>query len=396
MAMANFAPPSTVDFTDTYLTCRICFGAFQTPKTLTCLHTFCRDCLQKWINGRTDAYKRRGFTCPVCRQFATVANPTAGWADEIPTDFRLKAMLEDTSLADGSTDNTTRVRVKIPAPHRQFASFKTIEANTHTDTYRPRILDIVVLFQKDTDVTVVCDQTNACVKAFWFDAANKKEMRSVLGTAQNKENFPARLGKITEKNVVVSLYKTKKIIILDVGPQLTHNRTIDLGTFCWCLCAVKVETSSRMETRLAVSSSARDLSVVDLEGVAVTFMNVSFTGKTYLEEPHYLNTTPSGDVIVSDFGANSLICVSRDMKVQWRYKLDCPGGVCCDEEGFTYFADYRNYRVGLLSPSGEFVKTVLSSSDDVKWPTGVYYDRLSDRLYIAQSGGLIRIFQQIT
>ena len=285
--------------------------------------------------------------------------------------------------------------MKIPARHRNFEPCKTIEATSSSDTNKPRLLDIVVLFQKDTDVIVVCDQINACVKAFWFDVANNKEEKSEM-SVKDKKQFPVRVGKIHEKNVAVSLYKTMQILVLNVGPQLTLNRTIDLESPCWCLCVVESETSSRTETRLAVSASTMDLSVVDMDGVTVTHMNVTFSGNYYLKVPHYLHASPSGDVIVSDFGANSLVCVNQEKKVLWKHKLDCPGGVCCDQEGFIYFADYKNNAVGLLSPSGKVVKTVLSAGDDVKWPTSVYYDKLGDRLFVSQSGGLIRIFKQIT
>lgn len=50
-----------------YLTCAICFGPFDKPKALPCIHTFCLDCLRDYVTSR--GYESTGkFPCPVCRE----------------------------------------------------------------------------------------------------------------------------------------------------------------------------------------------------------------------------------------------------------------------------------------------------------------------------------------
>ena len=44
------------------LKCGICLELFQDPRSLPCLHTFCRDCLQRSLNEENHSLK-----CPVCR-----------------------------------------------------------------------------------------------------------------------------------------------------------------------------------------------------------------------------------------------------------------------------------------------------------------------------------------
>ena len=43
------------------ISCGICLNLFSDPRTLPCLHTFCRECLERELNGRET------LKCPVCR-----------------------------------------------------------------------------------------------------------------------------------------------------------------------------------------------------------------------------------------------------------------------------------------------------------------------------------------
>ncbi|ESO96930.1 hypothetical protein LOTGIDRAFT_115231, partial [Lottia gigantea] len=47
--------------TSNNLECSICCETFKTPKVLICGHTFCLDCLERYIGNRTTKFK-----CPVC------------------------------------------------------------------------------------------------------------------------------------------------------------------------------------------------------------------------------------------------------------------------------------------------------------------------------------------
>ncbi|XP_060573875.1 uncharacterized protein LOC132731676 [Ruditapes philippinarum] len=76
------------------LSCFLCAQYLNTPKNLTCNHTFCRSCLQQFcLSNATDT----GFPCPRCRSMVKVKDPTLPlleWADTIPTDHQLDKRLE--------------------------------------------------------------------------------------------------------------------------------------------------------------------------------------------------------------------------------------------------------------------------------------------------------------
>ena len=48
--------------TDDKLKCGICLELFQDPRSLPCLHTFCRECIQQSLLN-----DNRSLNCPVCR-----------------------------------------------------------------------------------------------------------------------------------------------------------------------------------------------------------------------------------------------------------------------------------------------------------------------------------------
>ena len=82
------------------VTCAICLDTFTDPKTITCLHTFCCDCLKKHAlisqrNGK--------FRCPECQ--AEVNLPEANCFDKLPSSFhhnRLLSLLAVRQSGDGN------------------------------------------------------------------------------------------------------------------------------------------------------------------------------------------------------------------------------------------------------------------------------------------------------
>ena len=47
------------------LECSVCLENFQTPKLLSCMHTFCEGCIEKLIENQA-------ITCPECRDITQV------------------------------------------------------------------------------------------------------------------------------------------------------------------------------------------------------------------------------------------------------------------------------------------------------------------------------------
>ena len=70
------------------VTCSICLDTYTEPKTISCLHTFCRECLER--HARVS--QRQGkFRCPECQ--AEIDLPHGNRFDRLPNSFFHKSLL---------------------------------------------------------------------------------------------------------------------------------------------------------------------------------------------------------------------------------------------------------------------------------------------------------------
>ena len=83
-----------------HVTCSICLDTFTDPKTITCLHTFCFECIKKHAlisqrNGK--------FRCPKCQ--AEVDLPEANRFDKLPTSFHHNSLLSVLAIRQSGKGN---------------------------------------------------------------------------------------------------------------------------------------------------------------------------------------------------------------------------------------------------------------------------------------------------
>ena len=73
------------------ITCSVCYELFTDPRTLPCLHTFCKLCIEKGIKTRLADVPVGFFECFLCR--AQVPLPAKG-TDGITANFSVKRLIE--------------------------------------------------------------------------------------------------------------------------------------------------------------------------------------------------------------------------------------------------------------------------------------------------------------
>ena len=79
-------------------------------------------------------------------------------------------------------------------------------------------------------------------------------------------------------------------------------------------------------------------------------------GSKVLVDPYYVTVTPQNNIVVTDTAAPNIKVISAEGKFLANYggygtKSDQvlqPYGVCCDDYGYTFVADNKNYRIHLL------------------------------------------------
>lgn len=97
------------------LKCSVCLNTYIIPKTLPCLHTFCKDCIEECIKKRPTAIgldlglSENEISCPNCRQVHTLPS---GGVDEIPTNFEIRGIIEVLQGNPISTHNASPFTTK--------------------------------------------------------------------------------------------------------------------------------------------------------------------------------------------------------------------------------------------------------------------------------------------
>ena len=97
--MAASAPPLLQYINEHVLECAICTEPFKEPKSLPCLHVFCKGCIKTYFQRNK---KGKQYSCPTCQEVHYLAN-TAGGVDSLRDAFLQKSLLEVSNLIQKKT-----------------------------------------------------------------------------------------------------------------------------------------------------------------------------------------------------------------------------------------------------------------------------------------------------
>ena len=111
-----------------FVVCELCRRRLRQPKTLPCLHSFCADCLKKYLKQAVSntTSPQRLITCPICLQ--TSEPPAAGRSveervDHLPTNEFLASYLEAVELKDSNRQCDTCSRQQKSSLAKQWCSY---------------------------------------------------------------------------------------------------------------------------------------------------------------------------------------------------------------------------------------------------------------------------------
>lgn len=115
------------------LTCSICLEIFSGPVVLSCSHSFCKDCLQKWWLGKETRI------CPVCKAVSESENPPLNLAlKNLCETFLLKKNQNDLSQSEAvCTEHSEKLKL-FCLDHQQPVCLVCRDSRRHTNhKFRP-------------------------------------------------------------------------------------------------------------------------------------------------------------------------------------------------------------------------------------------------------------------
>lgn len=108
--------------------CTICNQTFRTPKTLPCQHTFCEQCLNKFLQKKKS--KNQSLSCPRCMQvFERIQN-----IKELPVDLLIQSTMDLTRERSSSTRVATMTTTTAAAAKNTTTKTTSIATSTATST----------------------------------------------------------------------------------------------------------------------------------------------------------------------------------------------------------------------------------------------------------------------
>jgi hypothetical protein len=175
MAKTNFKS-STLQLADQindeFLTCKICYEPFKEPKSLSCLHTFCEQCIDQHVEAqRTYKYTDyREFACPICRKKTVI--PTGG-CRKLNDNFLVSSLSELLSAKQKSIRVPHCEICKLTTNVERVAALKCVECqklmcHTCSDTHkRMKITNNHNLYELETEKDIMCKtHSNEIVRFF--------------------------------------------------------------------------------------------------------------------------------------------------------------------------------------------------------------------------------------
>lgn len=181
---------------------------------------------------------------------------------------------------------------------------------------------------------------------------------------------PCYIIQIDSNTIAVSSRLARTILIRNksTGSIIT---TIDTSYDCW-----------------GISYYDNNLYAV-IEGSEVHVMSLTGEVKRIIQLPSYIirAITIDKDRLICTTNT-SIYCCSIDGEIMWKFEHQKYKSIRCvttDNEGNVYLTDDAMNCVVVVSEDGKHFGEILSESDSLAWPTGIYFDKTENILLVSNA-----------
>ena len=78
------------------LRCSLCLGIYEDPKYLTCLHSFCKTCIDKTLQFNPDGSAQ--IVCPECKEVTSIRLPQT--TSDLRANFQIRGIVDEYHTAN--------------------------------------------------------------------------------------------------------------------------------------------------------------------------------------------------------------------------------------------------------------------------------------------------------
>ncbi|XP_071105104.1 E3 ubiquitin-protein ligase TRIM71-like [Haliotis cracherodii] len=226
------------------------------------------------------------------------------------------------------------------------------------DKLGPDLQNITVLFVDGIHTVLVNDCMNMCMKSFYTRDSQSGHSRLPL------DNSPYGVTPLKENQVMVAVPASRQIVTVEVTPDLVLLSTITTLRQYYSLAVLSPSS-------LAAGGLDYDgygiVDILDMAGHVLRSVT-EHNDETLFAYPWNMCVNNKGNILVSDWEAESVTCLTSDGDVLWRYAPTRDRTLCCSSAiTTTRTVDILlvdRGKVIQLTESGEFVRDVLTSEYD--------------------------------
>lgn len=213
-------------------------------------------------------------------------------------------------------------------------------------------------------------------KFIFVDCSDKRLIVCHEDGSHNRDiplsNQPWDLTVVGRQRVAVTVPLEHAILIIDVASGLTIRR-FDVESQCYGI--------DFSDGKLVVISHRDGIKFINLEGNVEESLSLSVSNVWYV-------AVCNDQIVYSEWNTHTIHCCDRDGKTLWKFKdenLRNPRAITYDEEGHIYVTGRWSNNVVAISPDGKQSKVLLSKTDGLDCPTGVFYEKDKRRLLLCSS-----------